>query len=193
MRLPDHMIREGIESGELGSGFNTDLLQPASIDVRLGPTVIEVEARRLKSPDPWATTDCAPVDPLTLDGIIGETKRTSDGCVLNPGQMMLASTVERIAVPHDMVGELWGKSSLGRHGVGVHVTAGYIDPGFVGHITLELTAARYPVRLTEGMRIGQIAWSRMVSAAEQPYGGCGNHYQNQCSDPVPPKPMGPVA
>lgn len=193
MRLPDHMIKAGIESGELGSGFNIDLLQPASIDVRLGPTVIEVTSEHHSELQPWRTSDEMPVDPLNLEGVRSQNKSKSDMYTVMPGKVILASTVERIAVPSNMVGELWGKSTLGRHGLAVHVTAGYLDPGFNGHVTLELAALHYPIRLTEGMRIGQIAWSRMVSASEQPYGKRGNHYQNQCGDPVPPKPMGPVA
>lgn len=102
--------------------------------------------------------------------------------VLHPGEFVLGSTVERIALPDDLAARVEGKSSLGRLGLLTHATAGFVDPGFDGHVTLELSnVATLPIMLWPGMKIGQFCFLRMTSPAEHPYGsaGPGSHYQGQ--------------
>ena len=102
--------------------------------------------------------------------------------ILHPGEFMLGSTTERIGLPDDLVGRLDGKSSLGRLGLVIHSTAGFIDAGWDGHITLELSnVANLPITLYPGMKIGQISFFQMTTAAERPYGarGLGSKYRGQ--------------
>ncbi len=102
--------------------------------------------------------------------------------MLHPGEFALGSTLERVAVPTDLVARVEGKSSLGRLGLVIHSTAGFIDAGFDGHITLELAnLANLPITLYPGMKIGQISFIKMTSPAEKPYGSGakGSKYQGQ--------------
>jgi dCTP deaminase len=102
--------------------------------------------------------------------------------VLHPGEFVIGSTVETIRFPHDLVGQMNGKSSLGRLGLQVHATAGYFDPGFCGTATLEMSnVSRLPIRLWPGMLVAQMVFQKMVQATEQPYGhpSMHSHYQNQ--------------
>jgi dCTP deaminase len=102
--------------------------------------------------------------------------------MLHPGEFVLGSTVERVVVPDDMVARIDGKSSLGRLGLIIHSTAGFIDPGFDGHITLELTnIATLPITLYPAMKVGQVSFMMMTSAADRPYGkgASGSKYQGQ--------------
>jgi dCTP deaminase len=106
-----------------------------------------------------------------------------DDCfILHPGEFVLGSTAERVAVPDDLVARIEGKSSLGRLGLLIHSTAGFVDPGFDGHITLELSnVATLPITLYPGMKIGQISFLRMTTPADHPYGtgSLGSKYQGQ--------------
>ena len=105
-----------------------------------------------------------------------------DAFVLHPGEFVLASTLELFTLPADLAGRLEGKSSLGRLGLLTHSTAGFIDPGFSGHITLELSnVANLPITLWPGMKVGQLALFRMSSPAQTPYGSgsLGSKYQGQ--------------
>ncbi len=102
--------------------------------------------------------------------------------VLHPGEFVLGSTLEMVTLPANIVGRLEGKSSLGRLGLLIHSTAGFVDPGFNGHITLELSnVANLPIKLYPGMKIGQISFLYMTTAADKPYGssGLGSKYQSQ--------------
>ena len=102
--------------------------------------------------------------------------------ILHPGEFMLGSTLERVAIADDLVARLEGKSSLGRLGLVIHSTAGFIDAGWDGHITLELAnLANLPITLYPGMKIGQISFFQMTTAAERPYGanGLGSKYRGQ--------------
>jgi dCTP deaminase len=102
--------------------------------------------------------------------------------ILHPGEFVLASTYELVSLPDDVAARLEGKSSLGRLGLLTHSTAGFIDPGFSGHVTLELSnVATLPIKLWPGMKIGQLCLFRLSSPAEHPYGsaGSGSRYQNQ--------------
>src|SRR6478735_3217561 len=111
----------------------------------------------------------------------GVTVPAGGGFVFDPGEFVLGSTVERVAIPHDLVARVDGRSSVGRLAIVVHATAGFIDPGFEGEITLELSnIGRIPVRLYPGMRIAQIVFQTMTSPAERPYGAArGSKYQGQ--------------
>ena len=108
--------------------------------------------------------------------------REDDALILHPGEFVLGATAERIALPDDLVGRLEGKSSLGRLGMLIHSTAGFVDPGFDGYPTLELSnVANLPITVYPGMKIGQISFLRMTTPAEHPYGSTalGSKYQHQ--------------
>jgi len=105
-----------------------------------------------------------------------------DALILHPGEFILGSTLERVTLPDDLVARLEGKSSLGRLGLLIHSTAGFVDAGWDGHLTLELSnVANLPITVYPGMKIGQISFLRMTTAAENPYGsaGLGSKYQGQ--------------
>lgn len=175
MVLSDRDIRAEIEAGRIViEPLQTEEIQPASVDVRLGSSF------RL-----FRNSTHTFIDPLTDQPELTEEVIVSDGeqFVLHPGQFVLGTTLERIAVPDDILGRLEGKSTLGRLGLMIHSTAGYVDPGWDGEITLELSnVATLPIVLHPGMRIGQMSFERMTSSAELPYGsrGLGSHYQGQC-------------
>lgn len=155
-------------------GAYPDLIQPASIDVRLGPEFLNPR------------TDLDPIDPSCQEPLIQSSYiRPGTFFTIEPEMLVLASTVERVHLPPDVVATFEGKSSLGRLGLGTHVTAGFIDPGFKGEITIELhNVAPYTILLWPGMKIGQICFMRMEEPAI-PYGEYyGSTYQNQ-SGPQP--------
>jgi dCTP deaminase len=108
--------------------------------------------------------------------------REDEPFILHPGEFVLGSTLERVRIPDDTVARLEGKSSLGRLGLLIHSTAGYVDPGWDGYLTLELSnVANLPITIYPGMKIGQISFFRLSSPAENPYGskGTGSKYQGQ--------------
>src|ERR687885_238718 len=112
----------------------------------------------------------------------GSRRRGSEPVILHPGEFVLGSTAERVGLPDDLVARLEGKSSLGRLGLLIHSTAGYVDPGWDGHVTLELSnVANLPITIYPEMKIGQISFFRLTTAAEVPYGstGTGSKYQGQ--------------
>lgn len=129
------------------------------------------------------------IQPASIDLRLGGEFRTVDGRGFNsgtwdlwPGEFLLGHTVEHITIPAHLVGQLNGKSSLGRRGLAVHITAGFIDPGFSGQITLELhNCSAMPLTLSVLMPIGQLVLMRLTAPAERPYGsaGLGSHYQGQ--------------
>ena len=156
------------------------LLQPSSIDVRLD--------RFFRV---FVNTKYTHIDPsLQQDELTSLVEPEGDEpFVLHPGEFVLGSTFEQITLPDDLAGRLEGKSSLGRLGLLTHSTAGFIDPGFSGHITLELSnVANLPITLWPGMKIGQLCLFRLSSPAEHPYGsaGVGSRYQGQ-RGPTPSK------
>jgi dCTP deaminase len=149
------------------------MVQPSSVDVRLDRFFRVFENHRYPHIDPS-------VEQPELTRLI-EVK-PSDPFVLHPGEFALASTYEVVTLPDDVAGRLEGKSSLGRLGLLTHSTAGFIDPGFSGHVTLELSnVATLPIMLWPGMKIGQLCLFRLSSAAEHPYGSevYGSRYQGQ--------------
>jgi dCTP deaminase len=153
--------------------YDEGLIQPASIDVRLDRHFRVFDNSRYTHIDPGQRQD----DLTTLVEPAGD-----DAFVLHPGEFVLGSTLEVVTLPDDLAGRLEGKSSLGRLGLLTHSTAGWIDPGFTGHITLELSnVANLPITLWPGMKIGQLCLFRLSSPAEHPYGSAvyGSRYQDQ--------------
>lgn len=174
MILSDRDIRAAIESGDLGvTPFDPELVQPSSLDVRIDRFFRVFNNSRYTHIDPMRAME----DLTTLVEVPAD-----EPFVLHPGEFVLASTLENFSLPIDLAGRLEGKSSLGRLGLLTHSTAGFIDPGFSGHITLELSnVANLPITLWPEMKIGQLAIFRMSSAAEIPYGTgkLGSKYQGQ--------------
>jgi len=174
MLLSDRDLRAAIDAGSLGlDPFDETLIQPSSIDVRLDRYFRVFNNSRYTHIDPATQQDelTSLVEP---DG--------EDPFVLHPGEFVLGSTFEAVTLPDDLAGRLEGKSSLGRLGLLTHSTAGFIDPGFNGHITLELSnVANLPIMLWPGMKIGQLCLFRLSSPASAPYGSAqfGSRYQGQ--------------
>ena len=174
MLLSDGDLRKDIESGRLVlDPWDVEMLQPSSVDVRLDRYFRVFQNSRYTHIDPSQQQDELTTPVETPDG---------ESFVLHPGEFVLGSTFERVGLPDDLAGRLEGKSSLGRLGLLTHSTAGFIDPGFTGHITLELSnVANLPITLWPGMKIGQLCLFRLSSPAERPYGteGVGSRYQGQ--------------
>lgn len=176
MLLSDREILSYIEGGEIGiSPFDRSLVQPSSLDMRLGPhfRVMEPGVRPI---DTRAVEDYTEFFPC----IYGES------FILHPGQFVLAQTHETIGLPDFVTAKLEGKSSLARLGLVLHATAGFIDPGFEGTITLELSlVSPRPLILYPGQKIGQVCFYTMSSPAMTPYGSpsLGSKYQGQ-SEPT---------
>jgi dCTP deaminase len=172
--LSDRDLRKELESGRLAlDPFDAAMLQPSSIDVRLDRFFRVFNNTRYTHIDPRQQQD----DLTSLVETNGD-----EPFVLHPGEFVLGSTFEAVSLPDDLAGRLEGKSSLGRLGLLTHSTAGFIDPGFTGHITLELSnVANLPITLWAGMKIGQLCLFRLTSAAEYPYGSAqvGSRYQGQ--------------
>ncbi|ASO23091.1 dCTP deaminase [Actinoalloteichus hoggarensis] len=174
MLLSDLDLRKEIDGGRLTvDPFEPDMVQPSSIDVRLDRFFRVFDNTKYTHIDPSLQQD----ELTSLVETEGE-----DPFVLHPGEFVLGSTFETVGLPADLAGRLEGKSSLGRLGLLTHSTAGFIDPGFSGHITLELSnVANLPITLWPGMKIGQLCIFRLSSPAESPYGSSstGSRYQGQ--------------
>ncbi|RBQ21915.1 dCTP deaminase [Spongiactinospora rosea] len=174
MLLSDRDILAEIEVGRVGlDPFEPAMIQPSSIDVRLDRYFRVFENHRYPHIDP-AVEQPDLTRMVEPDG--------DEPFILHPGEFVLASTYEVIRLPDDIASRLEGKSSLGRLGLVTHSTAGFIDPGFEGHVTLELSnLATLPIKLWPGMKIGQLCMFRLSSPAEHPYGSAkyGSRYQGQ--------------
>ena len=181
MLLSDRDIRAELGSGRVGlDPYDPSMVQPSSIDVRLDRYFRVFENHRYPHIDPAAEQP----DLTRLVEPHGD-----EPFILHPGEFALASTYEVVTLPDDVAGRLEGKSSLGRLGLLTHSTAGFIDPGFSGHVTLELSnVATLPIKLWPGMKIGQLCLFRLSSPAEHPYGSSvyGSRYQGQ-RGPTPSK------
>ncbi len=174
MLLSDQDLRKEVESGRLVlDPFDVEMLQPSSIDVRLDRFFRVFNNTKYTHIDPSIQQD-------DLTSLIEAAE--GEPFVLHPGEFVLGSTYEMVSLPDDLAGRLEGKSSLGRLGLLTHSTAGFIDPGFNGHITLELSnVANLPITLHPGMKIGQLCLFKLSSPAEHPYGSsqAGSRYQGQ--------------
>jgi len=174
MILSDRTIREQLAAGRIGiDPLDESCIQPSSVDLRLdrlfrvflNHTMSVIDVRK-------------DLSDLTQEVEIAE----GDAFILHPGEFVLGSTSERISLPDDIVARIEGKSSLGRLGLLIHSTAGFIDAGFSGHITLELSnVANLPITLYPGMKIGQVSFLQMTTPADVPYGSAkvGSKYQGQ--------------
>jgi len=172
--LSDRDIRAELESGRVVlDPYDPAMIQPSSIDVRLDRYFRLFDNHRYavidpstEQPDLTRLVEVEPDEPL----------------VLHPGEFVLGSTYEQVTLPDDVAARLEGKSSLGRLGLLTHSTAGFVDPGFSGHVTLELSnVATLPITLWPGMKVGQLCFFRLSSPAEHPYGSgaSGSRYQGQ--------------
>jgi dCTP deaminase len=174
MILSDRTIREQLAAGRIGiDPLDESCIQPSSVDLRLdrlfrvflNHTMSVIDVRK-------------DLSDLTQEVEIAD----GDAFILHPGEFVLGSTSERVSLPDDIVARIEGKSSLGRLGLLIHSTAGFIDAGFSGHITLELSnVANLPITLYPGMKIGQVSFLQMTTPADVPYGSAkvGSKYQGQ--------------
>jgi dCTP deaminase len=172
--LSDRDILHEIDEGRVSlEPFDSSMIQPSSVDVRLDRFFRVFENHRYPHIDPAEAQDelTRQVEP-----------EGDEPFILHPGEFVLGSTYEVVGLPDDIAARLEGKSSLGRLGLLTHSTAGFIDPGFNGHVTLELAnVANLPIKLWPGMKIGQLCFFRLSSPAEHPYGSekYGSRYQGQ--------------
>jgi dCTP deaminase len=171
--LSDRTIRRYLDKGQIEiDPYDPSLLQPSSVDVRVDRYFRVFHNARYPFIDVKQ-----PMEDLT------EIQEIEDEpFILHPGEFVLGSTLERIRLADDLVARLEGKSSLGRLGLLIHSTAGFIDPGWDGHVTLELSnVANLPITIYYGMKIGQLSFEQMPEPAEKPYGsdGLGSKYQGQ--------------
>lgn len=179
MVLSDRTIREQLLAGRIRiEPIDANDIQPSSVDVHLGSRFQVFRNSRYPFIDPQ----------MEQSGLMEMVEAShEEPFVLHPGEFVLGATVELIGLPDDIVARLEGKSSLGRLGLLIHSTAGYVDPGWVGTITLELSnVANLPIVLTPGMPIGQVSFMTMTTPVDRPYGTpeLGSRYQGQI-DPTP--------
>ena len=174
MLLSDRDLRAELDAGRVGlDPYDPAMIQPSSVDVRLDRYFRVFENHRYPHIDPAE-------EQQDLTRLV--EANSDEAFILHPGEFVLASTYEVVTLPDDIAGRLEGKSSLGRLGLLTHSTAGFIDPGFSGHVTLELSnVATLPIKLWPGMKIGQLCLFRLSSPAEHPYGSSvyGSRYQGQ--------------
>jgi dCTP deaminase len=179
MVLSDRTIRRQLSEGQIEvEPYDESLLQPSSLDVRVDRFFRVFRNSRYPFIDVKKE-----MEDLTELVEIGE----AEPFILHPGEFVLGSTLERIKLPDDLVARLEGKSSLGRLGLLIHSTAGFIDPGWDGHVTLELSnVANLPITIYYAMKIGQLSFVQLTEPAETPYGanGLGSKYQGQAG-PTP--------
>lgn len=171
--LSDSRIREELEEGELEVTPVSleEQLQPNSLDIRLNDSFSRLESKNSAVLDPEQEL-------VEYEDYIDYT--VDEYTIIGPGEFLLADTVEDFYIPDDIYAQLHGRSSIGRLGIEVHSTAGLVDAGYSGSITLELkNNLDRPVRLYTGMRIAQVVFHELDSPAEQPYSGKTNKYQNQ--------------
>ncbi len=179
MLLSDHSINEAIAEGRIViEPFDPACVQPSSVDLHLDRYFRVFRNHTMGHIDVKKNLE-------DLTELVEVTEE--DAFMLHPGEFVLGSTVERVAVPNDLVARLEGKSSLGRLGLLIHSTAGFVDAGWDGQLTLELSnVANLPITLYPGMKIGQISFQEMTTPADNPYGSGAlkSKYQGQ----VGPRP-----
>jgi dCTP deaminase len=174
MLMSDRDIRAEIEAGNIGlEPLEMGLLQPSSFDVRLDRFFRLFDNHKYAYIDPAENQD----DLTRLVEV-----RSDEAFILHPGEFVLGSTYEFVTLPDNIAARLEGKSSLGRLGLLTHSTAGFVDPGFKGHVTLELAnVSNLPIKLWPGMKVGQLCFFQLSSASETPYGSAkyNSRYQGQ--------------
>jgi dCTP deaminase len=170
----DRSIREALDEGRIGiDPLEPSYIQPSSVDLRVDSAFRVFENHKYPHIDPRE-----PQEDLTK---LIEVQQ-GEPFILHPGEFVLGSTFERVRLGVDIVARLEGKSSLGRLGLLIHSTAGFVDPGFDGYLTLELSnVANLPIAIYPGMKIGQISFYQMTTDADHPYGSgeAGSKYQGQ--------------
>ncbi|HUS60798.1 MAG TPA: dCTP deaminase [Acidimicrobiales bacterium] len=175
MILSDRTIREELDAGRIIiDPLGDNVIQPSSVDLRIDRYFRVFRNHTQRVIDVRENQE-------NLTELI-EVPEDDDPFILHPGEFVLAATLERVGLPADLVGRVDGKSSLGRLGLLTHATAGFIDPGFQGHITLELSnVATLPITIYAGMKVAQISFERMTTPADRPYGSSamGSKYQGQ--------------
>jgi dCTP deaminase len=171
--LSDGTIRRLVEAGRIAiDPWDPALVQPASVDLRLGDSFRVFHNHRVTAIDLR--------DPPT--NLTEEVRIEAEPFAIHPGEFVLGRTLESVKIPDDIVARIEGKSSLGRLGLIVHATAGFVDPGFTGTLTLEITnLTRVPIKLYAGLPIAQLSFMGLDAPAEHPYGSeeLGSHYQGQ--------------
>jgi dCTP deaminase len=174
MVLSDRTIKEELDKGRIIiEPLDLSCIQPASVDLHLDRRLLVFRNTR----QPFIDVRKEMPDLTEIEEIPNDAP-----FILHPGEFVLGSTVESVTLPGDIVARLEGKSSLGRLGLLIHSTAGYVDPGWNGHLTLELSnVANLPITLYFGMKIGQISFLQLTTTAENPYGSpaLGSKYQGQ--------------
>lgn len=174
MILSDHTIREELAAGRIGiEPLGEGCVQPSSVDLHVDRFFRVFRNHSLRAID-------VKQDQEELTELVEITD--GDVLMLHPGEFVLGATVERVRLPDDLVGRLEGKSSLGRLGLLIHSTAGFVDAGWDGYLTLELSnVANLPITVYPRMKIGQISFLKMTTPADAPYGsgGLGSKYQHQ--------------
>ena len=174
MVLSDRTIKEELDKGRIViEPLDLSCIQPASVDLHLDRRLLVFRNTR----QPFIDVRKEMPDLTEIEEIPDDAP-----FILHPGEFVLGSTLESVTIPGDIVARLEGKSSLGRLGLLIHSTAGYVDPGWNGHLTLELSnVANLPITLYFGMKIGQISFLQLTTTAENPYGSpsLGSKYQGQ--------------
>jgi dCTP deaminase len=174
MVLSDRSIREALDAGTISiEPLGEGCIQPSSVDLH-----VDKYLRLFRNHTSRVIDVREDQEDLTELVDIGDT----DPLILHPGEFLLVSTLEKNTLPNDLVARLEGKSSLGRLGLLIHSTAGFVDAGWDGHLTLELSnVANLPITIYAGMKIGQISFLQMTTAADKPYGSDGlkSKYQGQ--------------
>ena len=174
MIFSDRTIKEALETGRIEiNPFDASYIQPSSIDLRVDRLFRVFENHKYPHIDPKSPQ----LDLTTMVEVDGD-----EAFILHPGEFVLGSTLERVRLANDIVARLEGKSSLGRLGLLIHSTAGFVDPGFDGYLTLELSnVATLPIAIYPEMKIGQISFYQLSTEADHPYGSdtAGSKYQGQ--------------
>lgn len=174
MLLSDRDIKAELAAGRIGlDPYLPTMVQPSSIDVRMDRFFRLFDNHKYPYIDPAE-------DQPDLTRLV--EAKPDEPFILHPGEFVLGSTLERVTLPDDIAARLEGKSSLGRLGLLTHSTAGFVDPGFSGHVTLELSnVATLPIKLWPGMKVGQLCFFRLSSPTERPYGSTeySSRYQGQ--------------
>lgn len=172
MILSDGDIKQVISSGKLGiDPFDEECVQPSSVDLHLLDEVLVFDSHK-----------AAVVDVRSKVNVTRKVRIEESGFVLHPSEFILGSTFESFKIPASLAAKLEGKSSLGRLGLVIHATAGFVDPGFEGQLTFEISnVSRLPILLYPKMKIAQICFIKMSSPAQLPYGskGLGSKYSGQ--------------
>ena len=175
MYLSDRDIRQRIEKGEIAiSPLEDSQIQPASVDIRLGKNLLTYPKLLNTVIHPKRNGNPEPVE-LELND---DTQQ-----IISPGEFLLGVTYEYVEIPNDLIARIEGKSSLARYGLGVHITAGFVDPGWRGNLTFELfNMSPNPIMITYKMPIAQLVFCQLTSEAEKPYGSDGLNSKYQDSD-----------